>query len=67
MKIVYENLKEYNLTKKRRVLIVLDVMIADMESNKKLRPIVTELLHKEENSIFSLFLSHNLILKCLRI
>ena len=35
---VYENLEDYNLTKKRRVLIVFDDMIADMESNKKLSP-----------------------------
>ena len=32
---VYEILEGYNLTKKRRVLIVFDDMIADMESNKK--------------------------------
>ena len=32
---VYENLVDYNPTKKRRVLIVFDDMIADMESNKK--------------------------------
>ena len=31
---VYENLEDYNPTKKRRVLIVFDGMIADMESNK---------------------------------
>ena len=29
---VYENLEDYNSTKKRRVLIVFDDMIADMES-----------------------------------
>ena len=40
---VYENLEDYNPTKKRRVLIVLNDMIADMESNKKLSPSVTEL------------------------
>ena len=37
---VYENLNDYNPTRKRRVLIVLDDMKADMELN----PIVTELL-----------------------
>ena len=31
---VYKNLEDYNLTKKRIVLIVLDDMIANMESNK---------------------------------
>ena len=40
---VYENLVDYNPTKKRIVLIVFDDMIADMESNKKLNSIATEL------------------------
>ena len=40
---VHENLEDYNLTKKRRVLIVFDDIIEDMESTKKLSPIVTEL------------------------
>ena len=40
---VYENLKDYNPTKKRRVLIVFDNMIADMQSNRKLSTKVTEL------------------------
>ena len=31
---VYKNLKDYNQTKKRRLLIVFDDMIADMESKK---------------------------------
>ena len=32
---VYKNLEDYNQTKKRRVLIVFDDMIADVECNKK--------------------------------
>ena len=40
---VYENLEDYNPTKKRRALIVFDNIIADMESNKKLIPKVTEI------------------------
>ena len=32
---VYEHLENYNPSKKRRVLIVFDDMIADMESDKK--------------------------------
>ena len=40
---VYEALEEYNPTKKRRVSIVFDDMIADMKSNKKFYPKVTEL------------------------
>ena len=31
---VYENLEDYNPKKKRRVLIVFDDIIGDMESNK---------------------------------
>ena len=40
---VYENLEDFNLTKKKRVLIVFDGMTADMESNKIIYPIVTNL------------------------
>ena len=40
---VYESLEDYNPTKNRRVLMVFDDMIPDMEPNKKLSPIVTEL------------------------
>ena len=40
---VYENLDNYNPTKKIKVLEVFDDMIADIKANKKLSPIVTEL------------------------
>ena len=40
---VCENLEDHNQTKKRRVSMVFNEMIADMESNKKLSPIVVEL------------------------
>ena len=40
---IYKNIEEYNPGKKRKLLIVFDDMIADMLSNKKLNPIVTEL------------------------
>ena len=38
-----ENLENYNPTKKKKVLIVFDDIIADVEANKKLISIVTEL------------------------
>ena len=41
---VYKNLEDYNLTKKRWVLIEFDDMIADIESNKMLSTIVTEIV-----------------------
>ena len=40
---IHKNIKDYNPNKKRKILIVFDDMIADMLSNKKLNPIVTEL------------------------
>ena len=40
---IYKNIDKYNPNKKRKILIVLDDMIADMLSNKKLTLIVTEL------------------------
>ena len=41
---IYENIEEYNPNKERKVLIVFDYIIADMLSNKKHNPVVTELL-----------------------
>ena len=40
---VYKNIEECNPNKKRKILIVFRVMIADLSSNKKLSAIVTEL------------------------
>ena len=39
---VYKNIEEYNPNKKHKTLIVFDDMIANMLSNKKLNPTVTE-------------------------
>ena len=38
----YKNIEEYNPNKKRKILIIFDDTIADMLSNKKLNPIVSE-------------------------
>ena len=38
---VHENLEDYNPTKRRKVLIVLSCITADMEANKTLSPKVT--------------------------
>ena len=45
MQDVYKNTEDYNPIKNRKVLIVFDDMIADMISNNKLNPIVTELFY----------------------
>ena len=55
---VCENVEDYNPMKKRIVSIVFDDMIANMESNKKLCPIVTELfLRGKELNILLVFIS----------
>ena len=41
--VIYEDLEDYNSTKKRKVLIVFVDVIIDIEPNKKLNPVVTEL------------------------
>ena len=43
MEDAYKNIDEYNIDKKRKILIVFDDMIADMINNKKLNSVVTEL------------------------
>ena len=40
---IIENIEEYKPNNKRKILIVFDDLIADMLTNKKLNPIVTEL------------------------
>ena len=51
---IYKNLEDYNPTKKWRVLIVFDDNIADMESNKKSCPKVTELFLRGRKITISL-------------
>ena len=40
---VYENIDDYNASRKRKILIVFDDMIADIMSNKKFQAIIKEL------------------------
>ena len=40
---VYENIHDYNLSRKRKILIVFDDMIADIMINKKFQSIIKEL------------------------
>ena len=62
--VVNENLEDYNPTKKGKVLIVFDHMIADMEANEKSSLIVTELfMGGRKYKIFN----HNLFSKSLEI
>ena len=44
---IYKIMEEYNPNKECKTLIVFNEMIADMLSNKKLNPIVTELFIRD--------------------
>ena len=59
---IYKSIEEYNPNKKHKILIVFDDMIADMPTNKKLNPIVTEFFIRGRKLNISLILLHNLIL-----
>ena len=57
---VCKNIEEYKPYKKRKILIVFDNMIADILSNKKLNPIVTELfIRGRELRNFSVFITRS--------
>ena len=43
---IFKNIEEYNPHKNSKILIVFDDMIADIFSNKKLNPVVTEVFIK---------------------
>ena len=58
---VYENIDNYNLNRKRKILIVFDNMIAGIMTNKKFQSIIKELFISCRNKIFHLCLSLNLI------
>ena len=63
MQDVYKNIEEKSLRKKCKILIVFDVMIADMINNKTLNPIITKLFLRTENETLLLFLLHDSIFK----
>ena len=60
---VYKNIEEYNPKKERKKWIIFVYMIANMLSNKKLNPIVSELFIRGRKLNISFFLPHNLILQ----
>ena len=51
---IYKNIEGYNPNKKRKILIPFDDMTANMLSNKKINPIVTELFIRGRKLIISL-------------
>ena len=60
---IYKNIEEYNPNKNRKILIVFDDIIADILSNKKLNPVVTELFIRGRKLNISLvFITHLILL-----
>ena len=52
---VYENINDYNLSRKRKILIVFDDMIADILNNKKFQAIIKQLFIRCRKLNISLF------------
>ena len=51
---IYKNIKDYNPNIKQKILTIFDDIIADMLSNKKLNPIVTEFFIRDRKLNISL-------------
>ena len=51
---IYDNIGDYNSKRKRKVLIVLDDMIADIITNKKFQAILKELFIRSKKLNISL-------------
>ena len=54
MRNVYRTIRDYNLDKESKILIVFDYLIADMTHKKKLNSIVTELFIRRRKFNISL-------------
>ena len=50
MEYIYDNIEEYSLNKKRKILILYDDMIADILSNEKCNIIVIKLFIRKKKS-----------------
>ena len=60
---IYKNIEEFNPNEKRKLLIVFDDMIADMLSNKKLNPKVTEFfIRGRKLNIYLIFITQSYFL-----
>ena len=60
---IYKNIEEHNPNKKQKILIVLDDIIADILSNKKRKPVVTESsIRRRKLNVFLVFIRQSLLL-----
>ena len=55
MQDVYKNIEEYNIGKKRKILIAFDDIIADMINKEILNPVLTELFIRGRKLNISIF------------
>ena len=56
---IYKNIEEYDLNKKQKILIVFDDIIANMRSNKKVNPTVTQLFIRGRKLDISVFITQS--------
>ena len=60
---VLDDINNYNKNRDKKVLIVFDDMIADIEYNKNFKRIIKELFYRaRKTKTYRLYLLHNLIL-----
>ena len=63
---IYENIDAYNLSRKRKILIVFDGMIADIMSNEKFQAIIKELFIRYRKLNISLVFYHSVLFFCFK-
>ena len=62
---VYENINDYNSSRKRKILIVFDDVIADIVTNKKFKSIIKELFIRcRKLNISLVFITHEILFFC---
>ena len=63
---VYENINNYNKNRDKKVLIVFDDMIANIEYNKNFKRIIKELFYRARKISVSIVLLRSVILELLK-
>ena len=63
---VYENINDYNPSRKIKILIVFDDMIADIMSNKKFQAMIKELFIRCRKLNISLVFYHSVLFYCFK-
>ena len=56
---IYNNTDDYNLTRKREILIMFDSMIADIMTNKKFQAVEEKFIRCRKLNIFLVFITQS--------